>query len=166
MGIFVSGYKEFDTALDAITAATDEGARNIVTKGSLIIAGKAKDQYRQRPGGSMRVSQNPPWNPKFKSHIGRVYYDGAAPYQAVPPRPTIRSGATRSSIRTLAVKALDAGVWMSLTGPTTPYAVFPEFGTTHIHTPFPAMGNGLKAAEDEIQSLAEEEWAKAAGSTD
>lgn len=161
--IFVSGTNEFDAAIDALAAAADVASRNIVTKGSLLIAGKAKEQYRPRPSGSMKVSQNPPWNKNFKSHIGRVYYDGAPPYQAVPPKPTIRSNATRSSIRTIAIKSLGTSVWMSLTGPTTPYAAFPEFGTRHIRTPFPAMGNGLKASEDELQSLAEEEWLAAVG---
>lgn len=149
--IRVTGVKEFDTGLEALKDRLREAAENIVSKGALIIADAAKDLYRPRPAGSQRTS-----------HLsGRIYFNGAPPYQAVPPNPTIRSGATRNSIRPLKISPIGTDTWMSTTGATTSYEGYPELGTRFIRIPFPVIKNGLMKSLKDIGELAEEEYAAA-----
>jgi hypothetical protein len=151
--VIVSGVNEFDAAIEGLKERMRLAARNIVEKGALIVADSAKEQYRSRPAGSMRIS-----------HItGRKYYSGAPPYQAVPPNPTIRTGNTRNSIRPRSLSPVGTDGWMSTTGASTNYERFPELGTRFIKVPFPAIKMGLKNAEDRLLTLAESEWAEAEG---
>jgi len=151
-GVLISGVSDFDSALMRDAAKTDAASRSIVVRGSEIIDRHAKELWRPRPSGSQRTSKK----------SGRTYYDGSPPYQAVRPYPTLRTGNTRDSIGMhVGPKQLGPGRWMSGTGPTTPYAPYLEFGTSHINPPFAFMGPGVKKSELEIQSLAQEEWAKA-----
>ena len=149
--IVFSGVDEFDGFMESLKDRVREAARNIVTKGALIVADSAKEQYRARPSGSQRTS-----------HItGKIYYNGAPPYQAIPPNPTIRTGHTRNSIRPLSITPVGVDGWKSTTGAKTYYEGFPELGTKFIRIPFPVIKMGLENAEDRISALAEDEYAKA-----
>jgi len=144
--IIISGISEFDKALNFDIAKADTAARNIVVKGALIIERKAKEQFRARPSGSQRTSKS-----------GRVYYQGAPKYPATPPRPTQRSGNLRNSIKTQQVISLGAGRWQSDTGPSVKYAGFVEYGTSRSRE-FPYMTPGVKNSNEEINTIAQEEW--------
>jgi len=144
--IIISGISEFDKALRFDIVKSDAAARNIVTKGALVIERMAKEEFRARPSGSQRVSKS-----------GRVYYQGAPKYPAVPPKPTQRSGNLRNSIRTQSVKSLGTGRWQSDTGPSVQYAGFVEYGTSRSRE-FPYMKPGVKNSYEEINRIAQEEW--------
>jgi HK97 gp10 family phage protein len=144
--IIISGISEFDKALKFDIAKSDVAARNIVTKGALIIERKAKEEFRARPGGSQRTSKS-----------GRVYYQGAPKYPAVPPQPTQRTGNLRNSIKTQQVTSLGVGRWQSDTGPSVKYAGFVEYGTSRSRE-FPYMTPGVKNSNEEINTIAQEEW--------
>ena len=144
--IIISGISEFDKALNFDIDKADTAARNIVVKGALIIERKAKEQFRARPSGSQRTSKS-----------GRVYYQGAPKYPATPPRPTQRSGNLRNSIKTQQVISLGAGRWQSDTGPSVKYAGFVEYGTSRSRE-FPYMTPGVKNSNEEINTIAQEEW--------
>jgi hypothetical protein len=148
--IVVSGVSEFDNRLDEMTAKTDIAARNIVTKGALIIGDESKAQFRPRPAGSQRTSKK----------TGRIYYAGAPKYPAAPPKPTTRSGNLRSSIRTINVTKLGASRWSSDTGPTVKYGIYVDYGTSRARA-FPFMELGLLNSETKLKALAETEWATA-----
>jgi len=144
--IIISGISDFDKALKFDIAKSDAAARNIVTKGALIIERKAKEEFRARPSGSQRVSKS-----------GRVYYQGAPKYPATPPKPTQRSGNLRNSIRMQAVTSLGVGRWQSDTGPSVKYAGAVEYGTSRSRE-FPYIKPGIKSSASEIYKLAQEEW--------
>ena len=144
--IIISGISDFDKALRFDIAKADAAARNIVTKGALIIERKAKEEFRARPSGSQRVSKS-----------GRVYYQGAPKYPATPPKPTQRSGNLRNSIRTQSVTSLGSGRWQSDTGPSVKYAGYVEYGTSRSRQ-FPYMTPGVKNSNEEINRIAQEEW--------
>ena len=144
--IIISGINEFDKALKFDIAKADTAARNIVTKGAFVIERKAKEEFRARPSGSQRVSKN-----------GRVYYQGAPKYPAVPPQPTQRTGNLRNSIKTQQIKSLGLGRWQSDTGPSVKYAGFVEYGTSRSRE-FPYMTTGIKNSNEEINRIAQEEW--------
>jgi HK97 gp10 family phage protein len=144
--IIISGISEFDKALKFDIAKSDVAARNIVTKGALIIERKAKEEFRARPSGSQRVSKS-----------GRVYYQGAPKYPANPPQPTQRSGNLRNSIKTQQVISLGASRWQSDTGPSVKYAGAVEYGTSRSRQ-FPYMTPGVKNSNEEINRIAQEEW--------
>ena len=144
--IIISGISDFDKALRFDIAKADAAARNIVTKGALVIERKAKEEFRARPSGSQRVSKS-----------GRVYYQGAPKYPATPPKPTQRSGNLRNSIRTQSVTSLGSGRWQSDTGPSVKYAGSVEYGTSRSRE-FPYMTPGVKNSNEEINRIAQEEW--------
>ena len=144
--IILVGYKEFELSMLKLNAKSDVAARNIVTKGALIIERKAKEEFRARPSGSQRVSKS-----------GRVYYQGAPKYPATPPKPTQRSGNLRNSIRMQAVTSLGVGRWQSDTGPSVKYAGAVEYGTSRSRE-FPYMKPGVKNSYEEINRIAQEEW--------
>ena len=144
--IIISGINEFDNGLKRSMAKADIAARNIVTKGALVIERKAKEVFNPRPSGSQRTSKS-----------GRTYYQGAPQYPATPPKPTQRSGNLRNSIRMQAVTSLGAGRWQSDTGPSVKYAGFVEYGTSRSRE-FPYMTPGIKSSYEEIYKLAQEEW--------
>ena len=144
--IIISGVSEFDKALRLDIAKSDLAARNIVTKGALIIERKAKEEFRARPSGSQRTSKT-----------GRTYYQGAPKYPATPPNPTQRSGNLRNSIRMQSVTSLGSGRWQSDTGPSVKYAGYVEYGTSRSRE-FPYMTPGVKNSNEEINRIAQEEW--------
>ena len=144
--IIISGVSEFDKALRLDIAKSDLAARNIVTKGALIIERKAKEEFRARPSGSQRTSKT-----------GRTYYQGAPKYPATPPNPTQRSGNLRNSIRMQSVTSLGSGRWQSDTGPSVKYAGYVEYGTSRSRE-FPYMTPGVKNSNEEINRSAQEEW--------
>ena len=144
--VIISGINEFDNGLKLSMAKADIAARNIVTKGALVIERKAKEGFNPRPSGSQRTSKS-----------GRTYYQGAPKYPATPPKPTQRSGNLRNSIKTQQVTSLGAGRWQSDTGPSVKYAGFVEYGTSRSRE-FPYMTPGIKSSYEEIYKLAQEEW--------
>ena len=144
--VIISGINEFDNGLKLSMAKADIAARNIVTKGALVIERKAKEGFNPRPSGSQRTSKS-----------GRTYYQGAPKYPATPPKPTQRSGNLRNSIKTQQVTSLGAGRWQSDTGPSVKYAGFVEYGTSRSRE-FPYMTPGIKSSYEEINSIAQEEW--------
>ena len=144
--VIISGINEFDNGLKRSMAKADIAARNIVTKGALVIERKAKEGFNPRPSGSQRTSKS-----------GRTYYQGAPKYPATPPKPTQRSGNLRNSIRMQAVTSLGAGRWQSDTGPSVKYAGYVEYGTSRSRE-FPYMKPGIKSSASEIYKLAQEEW--------
>lgn len=150
-GVILHGVREFNDAIVADEAKMLEAARNIVSKGALIIAGEAKKVFRANPGGK-RVSQK----------SGNTWYSFRAPYQAIPPTPTSRSGKLQTSIGTFYRVTKTEGGWMAETGPKQDikYAPYVEFGTTHMAKE-PYMSVGVERSRDDIERLAEFEWAKA-----
>ena len=144
--IILVGYREFELSMLKLNAKSDVAARNIVTKGALVIERKAKEVFNPRPSGSQRTSKS-----------GRTYYQGAPKYPATPPKPTQRSGNLRNSIKTQQVTSLGAGRWQSDTGPSVKYAGFVEYGTSRSRE-FPYMTPGIKSSYEEINRIAQEEW--------
>ena len=144
--VIISGINEFDDEMKRNILRMDTAARNIVTKGALVIERKAKEGFNPRPSGSQRTSKS-----------GRTYYQGAPKYPATPPKPTQRSGNLRNSIKTQQVTSLGAGRWQSDTGPSVKYAGFVEYGTSRSRE-FPYMTPGIKSSYEEINSIAQEEW--------
>jgi HK97 gp10 family phage protein len=148
---FLDGLEEMKGKVEVV-------GRKIVERGGLLIATKARENFRPYPGGKT-VSKNKPWNPRFQSHIGRVYYSFAPPFQAAPPLVTRRSGLLQTSIKVQSVlKTL--GGWASFTGTTTKYAPYVEYGTGRMKKE-PFMEQALTDSIPEIMDLANEEWAKA-----
>lgn len=148
-GIHVYGIAKFDSAIAEQVLKVDAASRQIVEKGGLIIASEAKKGFRPRPSGSQRVSKK----------TGRIYYSFAPPFQATPPIPTNRTGNTSASIKIQRISPVPGG-WMSMTGPSTPYAPFVEYGTSHQQKE-PFMETALDKRLIELRALADEEYAKA-----
>lgn len=150
-GVILHGVREFDDAIHVSNDRLSEAARNIVSKGALIIAGEAKKVFRPRPGGQRTSKKS-----------GKTYYSFVAPYQATPPVPTSRSGKLQNSIGSFYRVTRTEGGWMAQTGPgkRIDYASYVEFGTTHMAKE-PYMSVGIDHSKDEIERLAEYEWAKA-----
>lgn len=159
MTVILEGKNEFIDELEGKKEAASIAAMNIVTKGRLIVATKARKVFRPFPGGR-RVSMNPPWNPKFKSHIGRTYYVFTPPYQAVPPNPTTRSGALKRSIVGGPVTKISVTAWQGIVGTMLNYAPYVELGTKNM-TKEPFLLTGLRSSADDLYALAEDEWEKA-----
>jgi HK97 gp10 family phage protein len=150
--------KAFRDGLKEMTDAMELAGRKIVEDGGLLVASKAKKSFRPYPGGKT-VSSHKPWNPKFQSHIGRIYYSFAPPFQAAPPQVTRRSGELQSSINLINVSKTFGG-WMSLTGTWLKYAGYVEYGTGRMAKE-PFMEKALEDSIPELMELAQEEWAKA-----
>jgi hypothetical protein len=159
MSVILEGKNEFLGELTAKKEAASLAAFNIVTKGRLIVATKSRKTFRAFPGGR-RISQNPPWNPAFKSHIGRTYYVFIPPYQATPPQATNRSGLLSKSIVGGPVTKVGEGAWMGLVGTKLNYAQYVEFGTKHM-TKEPFLETGLRNSAEDLKALTEVEWEKA-----
>jgi len=147
--IHVSGVSELDRALAEQVLKVDVASRAIVEKGGLMIASEAKKGFRPRPSGSQRVSKK----------TGRIYYSFQPPYQATPPIPTNRTGNTSASIKIQRISPIPGG-WMSMTGPSTPYSPYVEYGTSHQQKE-PFMETALDKRLIELRTLADEEYAKA-----
>jgi len=159
LSVILEGKNEFLNELEGKKEAASLAARNIVTKGRLIVATKARKTFRPYPGGR-KVSQNPPWNPAFKSHIGRTYYVFIPPYQAQPPNPTNRSGQLAKSIVGGPVVKVGVGAWSGTVGTILQYGGFVERGTSHM-TKEPFLETGLRNSAEDLKALAELEWEKA-----
>ena len=147
--VIFSGQNEFSDALGEKTAKMLEAAHNIVAKGSLIIAGHARETFRGNPGG------------KTVSAKGNTYYSFKPPYQATPPMPTSRSGRLQRSVGTYYKVTEVPGGWESKVGARVSYARYVEFGTSRMAKE-PFMSVGIDRSRTEIESLAEYEWAQAA----
>ena len=122
--------------------------RNIVEKGALIVAGNAKKDFAPFPGGK-RVSKR----------TGNTWYSFVAPYQAVPPKPTRRSGNLQASIDRRSVRQIGETRFEATVGPTMKYAPYVEFGTAYMK-PEPFMQHGLTASLPELRSLFDAEIAQ------
>ena len=156
----VSGIPEFDDALDEMNLRIVEACRKIVQDGALLVATEAKKGFRPYPGGRT-VSKNKPWNPRFQSHIGRVYYSFAPPFQAQPPMPTNRSQMLKNSIgHVFKVMMTDNWGWMGIVGTDRKYAAYVEYGTSRMK-PEPFMSKALDDNRGKLEELATEKWAKA-----
>ena len=149
-GYYVTGVDRVERNFDALVTKADIGARNIVEKGGIIVAGAAKTDFRARPAGSQTTSKR----------TGRIYYKGAPNYPANPPMPTNRSGNLRRSIKLQRVTTLGAGKWESTTGPSMLYAPFVEYGTSRARA-FPYMRPALEKSMVPLRALYEMEWASA-----
>lgn len=148
--IIISGQQGFLNGLRTNKEKGSIAARNIVTKGALIIASTVKEEFRSTPAGSRRVSRT-----------GHVYWAGAPYYPAQPPNPTTRSGHLKASVRpTGAAFMVAPGTWQSTTGPHINYGGYVDYGTSRSRK-FPYMELGVKDSEDRIAALAEAEWAEA-----
>ncbi|MDE1828481.1 MAG: hypothetical protein KGH65_04955 [Candidatus Micrarchaeota archaeon] len=153
--IILEGRAKFDDSLRLRADAASAAASRFVSRGGVIIADSAKEQFRSRPSGSRRVSQR----------TGNIWYDGTGSYAAQPPNPTLRTGNLRQSIRLHAVTELGKGRWMSQTGPHIYYGGYVENGGATrgngVRRPFPYLRMGVENAAERLQMLADEEWAKA-----
>ena len=158
LAFHVSGIPEFDDALGEMSAAILEACRTVVRGGALLVATEAKKGFRPYPGGRT-VSKNKPWNPRFQSHIGRVYYSFAPPFQAQPPVPTRRSGALQTSIGSLLEVRTSARGASAIMGTRLQYANYVEYGTSKMAKE-PFMEKALNDSRERIQALAESEIAK------
>jgi HK97 gp10 family phage protein len=148
--VILKGKNEFIRAMRTDREKALIAARNIVEKGGLKLASSAKRNFRPRPGGQMTAQTS-----------GKIYYSFAAPFQAIPPQPTSRSGALQGSLKILAITPTLDG-WMSKTGSKLSYAGYVEYGTRFMAKE-PYMEKALHDNEMKIRDLAEEEWAKAMG---
>jgi hypothetical protein len=157
--VVLEGKNEFIDALESKKETASVAGREIVSKGRLIVATKARKEFRPFPGGR-KISQNPPWNPAFKSHIGRAYYVFVPPYQATPPTPTNRSGQLAKSIIGGPVTKVGVYAWQGVVGTILNYAGYVEYGTKFM-TKEPFLLTGLRKSADDLQALAEDEWTKA-----
>lgn len=93
------------------------------------------------------------------------------------PRPTLRTGNLRNSIRRSEPERLDFAAWRGFVGPTVEYGRRVEMGgvsqtnwvygrrTTKFHTirtrPFPYMAPAFAESREEIISIYRREWRKA-----
>ena len=146
--VILRGLREFEGSLDAHNERVLAASKRIVEQGALIIAGRARETFRGRPGGQVVSAK------------GKTYYSFKPPYQATPPTPTSRSGKLQRSVGTYYRVTMVEGGWMAETGTKVKYAPFVEYGTVHMAKE-PYMSVGIDHSRSEIESLAELEWAKA-----
>ena len=158
VALHISGIPEFDDAIEGLQDAVLAACHKIVRDGALLVATEAKKNFRPYPGGRT-VSTHKPWNPRFQSHIGRVYYKFAPPFQAAPPMPTNRSHALSNSIGSLLVVTSTPGGARAIVGTALRYANYVEYGTSKMKKE-PFMEKSLEDNAEKIQALAEVEWAK------
>ena len=149
--IEISGVNRFVDELEGKKLAASNAARNIVTKGRLIVASKARLTFRPYPGGK-RTAQT----------SGRTYYVFIPPYNATPPQATNRSGTLSRSIIGGGVVSVGEGAWMGTVGTSLKYAPYVEFGTKFM-TKEPFLETGLRNSREDLQALAEYEWEAAVG---
>lgn len=122
---------------------------NIVTKGRLIVATKARKVFKPFPGGRVTAKTS-----------GKTYYVFIPPFQATPPTPTNRSGALSKSIVGGPVVKIGIGTWQGMVGTISKIAPYVEFGTKYM-TKEPFLETGLRNSGEDITALAEAEWEKA-----
>ena len=148
MSVILEGKNEFIDGLEGKKEAASLAARNIVTKGRLIVATKARKVFRPFPGGRVTAKS------------GKTYYVFIPPYQATPPTPTNRSGALSKSIIGGPVTKVGVYAWQGVVGTILNYAGYVERGTKFM-TKEPFLETGLRNSKEDIQALAEMEWEKA-----
>ena len=149
MKVVLEGKNEFISELEGKKEAASLAARNIVTKGRLIVATKARKVFLPYPGGR-RTSQK----------SGRTYYVFIPPYNATPPTPHNRSGALSKSIIGGPVTKVGAYSWQGIVGTINHVAPYVEFGTKFMAKE-PFLETGLRNSKEDLVSLAEVEWEKA-----
>lgn len=149
MSVILEGKNRFIDDLEGKKEAASLAAFNIVTKGRLIVATRARKLFRAFPGGR-KVSQL----------SGKTYYVFIPPYEATPPTPTNRSGLLAKSIVGGPVVKYGVSGWAGQVGTVVYYAGYVEFGTKFmVKEPF--LQTGLRDSAEDIQALAEAEWEKA-----
>ena len=147
--VVVTGIPRFDESIAGLKVKVNAASRRIVERGGVLLASSAKRQFRGRPGGQ-RTSRT----------TGHIWYMFTPPYQAIPPKPTSRSGHLQSSINVLSVTALGSTGWMSTTGSRLNYAGYVEFGTRFMAKE-PYLQAAADQTADQIQAIADDEYAKA-----
>ena len=149
MTVILEGKNEFLDQLEGKKEAASIAAMNIVTKGRLIVATKARKVFLPYPGGRRTAKTS-----------GRTYYVFVPPYQATPPTPHNRSGALSKSIIGGPVTKVGVGMWQGIVGTINHIAGYVEFGTRFM-TKEPYLETGLRNSETDLKALAEDEWEKA-----
>jgi hypothetical protein len=149
MSVILEGKNEFIDQLEGKKEAASIAAMNIVTKGRLIVATKARKVFKPFPGGRVTAKTS-----------GRTYYVFIPPYQATPPTPTNRSGALSKSIVGGPVVKVGVGTWRGTVGTINHVAPYVEFGTKFM-TKEPFLATGLRNSNQDLQDLAASEWEKA-----
>jgi hypothetical protein len=148
-GVILEGKNEFIDQLEGKKEAASLAARNIVTKGRLIVATKARKVFKPFPGGRRTAKTS-----------GRTYYVFIPPFEATPPTPTNRSGALSKSIVGGPVTKVGLGMWQGIVGTINHIAPYVEFGTKFmVKEPF--LETGLRSSESDLEALADAEWEKA-----
>lgn len=147
--VVVEGKNEFADALEAKKEAASIASRNIVTKGRLIVATKARKVFMPYPGGRTVAKTS-----------GRTYYVFIPPYNATPPTPHNRSGALSKSIVGGPVTKVGVATWQGIVGTINHIAGYVEFGTKFM-TKEPYLRTGLRNSQGDMEALAEDEWTKA-----
>ena len=150
--IILQGESEFMTSMKGLEEKMNVAARNIVSKGGLIIQETAKQEFRANPGDGPRT-----YTRKGVKYVSKGVY--SAPR---PPNPTNRTGNLQRGISMPRIASLGNGRWKSevSTSSRTQYAAPVEYGTS-TSRPFPYMEMGIKDSSDKIKALAEREWASA-----
>lgn len=140
----VNGVDNVVKYLNAQVVKLDMAAKNFVQKGGLIIANHAKDEFQ----------------------------GGGTPDENYP-RPTLRTGNLRNSIKVLDVRQESLGVWSSKTGPTliygrrvelgfNPFGPAGAYGRGHAKTrAFPYLAPGFEKSRGELKELYNYEFRKA-----
>lgn len=149
MSVILEGKNEFISQLEGKKEAASIAAMNIVTKGRLIVATKARKVFKPFPGGRVVAKTS-----------GKTYYVFIPPYQATPPTPTNRSGLLAKSIVGGPVVKVGVGSWSGAVGTILYYAGYVEFGTKFM-TKEPFLETGLRNSTEDIRALADLEWEKA-----
>ena len=158
--IHLDGLSEFKRSVTQIKLRVDRATRSYISDGLLLVATTARENFRPYPGGRT-VSSHKPWNPRFQSHIGRIYYSFAPPFQAAPPAVTRRSGGLQASIgRIKSITMTNSWGWMGIIGTDKKYAAYVEYGTMHMKKE-PFMEKALDDNRSRLEALAQEKWAKA-----
>jgi len=148
--VVVHGSKELEDALKLSVVASNAASRRIVERGALLMISEAKRTFRPRPGGQ-----------RTSAKTGKTYYSFVPPYEAIPPKPTSRSGALQTSLgKVFRVSPVGATGWMARFGTDLSYAAAVEYGTRFMQ-PEPYLGHGVESAKAKVQALAEAEWMKA-----
>ena len=149
MSVILEGKNEFLDQLEGKKEAASIAAMNIVTKGRLIVATKARKVFKPFPGGRVIAKTS-----------GRTYYVFIPPYNATPPTPTNRSGLLSKSIVGGPVTKVGVGTWQGIVGTINHIAGYVEYGTKFM-TKEPFLETGLRNSESDLEALAESEWEKA-----
>jgi len=144
----VAGVQKFVDSIEALTERIDLAAKRIVEQATIAVADAAKRQF-----------------------------DGDTSRPPTQPKPTLRTGNLRNSIRRGEAERVEMGHWKASVGPTIKYGRRVELGGTSQHSiafgrqtgkvwtvttrPFPYLEPGLQEALPEIKLIYEREWKRA-----